>query len=112
MPTHGRRRRIAGIVAGIAVGLLLVGTLYAVSTIADLTKEVRVAQTRNTETINLIRSCTTVGGKCYDDQERRTGSLIDVVNSFTANAIACADRPGTQSVARIRACALRKAQQR
>lgn len=88
--------------AGAVLLLLIVGVAQLRQLAAD-----------NARSIALIESCTTEGGKCYDDSRKGTADVIRVLNEFTTYVVACADQPGPQNAARIRACAtekMRKAQ--
>lgn len=84
--------------AGAILLLLIVG-------IAQL----RQLAVSNAETLHTIKDCTTEGGKCYSDSRKGTADAIQVLNEFTTYVVACADRDGVQSAARIRACAIKEA---
>jgi hypothetical protein len=106
LPTHKRphsKARSAGyaIVYAGAGGVLLL-LILALAQLRQLAAD-------NARTLEVIEDCTTEGGTCYSESRRGTAEAIQVLNEFTTYVVACADRDGEQSAARIRACAIKEA---
>lgn len=88
--------------AVVAVGLVVVGVL--VSRIADLTGETRRLESarlalsqQNQKILNEIESCTTEGGKCKADGDKRTGAVIAQLNLGALKASIAVNRCGAVS---------------
>lgn len=62
----------------------------------------------NHSTNDLIASCVTPGGRCYDDSQARTGAAVGVLErQFTVDTAAaawCAREPGPRTYTQIVAC--------
>lgn len=103
-----RPRPVVGAVAGFlaAVAVLLV-VLMLVRT-WGVTESVQEGQRANTRTLELIESCTTAGGECYERGQENTANVIGVLNDYqrrvVALAVACADQPGNQTVEQVTRC--------
>jgi len=117
MPTREarRRRRLIGAGVGVLAGLLLVGMLWTIAQLGNVIVQIEAQQQSNASTLQLIRDCTTDGGACYEDSERRTANVIRVLNEagrarrdYIIAVVVCADRPGIQTVAAIKSCANRE----
>lgn len=50
--------------------------------------------------------CTTPGGRCFEDSQKRTADAVGNLNEITVFAAACADKAGVNTVAQIQACVL------
>lgn len=55
-----------------------------------------------------LRSCTTPDGRCYKEEVARAATQAGQINAITYLAVACADRPGLQTVTTIRLCVASK----
>lgn len=113
MPDRERRRQLVGLLLGGSVAVLVALLAWLLVSVNKIAADGRETQQGNASTLQLIEDCTTKGGGCYEESERRTGNVIAVLNEFTTYVIACADKPGTQDAQAIRVCAtdqLRKAQ--
>jgi hypothetical protein len=97
-----RKRALAYAVVYAGAGSLLMLLILGIA-------QMRSLAVGNAETLRTIKDCTTEGGECYEDSRKGTGEVIRVLNDFTTYVVACADRDGVQSVARIKACAIKKA---
>lgn len=113
-----RRRAIGTAIAYGSTGVVLALVLWLLVSVNALAGSIREQQKGNARSIELIEDCTTKGGECYEDGARRTANVIQVLNEagdqrrdFIIAVVICADLPGTQTVASIRACADRKAPQ-
>jgi hypothetical protein len=94
--------RLAGLVAVVVVIGLFVGGYVVLNALRD-TQATMVAIQRQT------RACVTPGTACSDQklkQDQATiAAIIGGTNEFSLYAAYCADRPGHQSLDKIRACA-------
>jgi hypothetical protein len=97
-----KRRTIGYAIVYAGVGVLIVALVVVLI-------QLRTLAGSNNRTIKLIEDCTTAGGNCYEESRKTTADVIRVLNEFTTYVVACADKPGTQTVARIRECALKEA---
>lgn len=100
-PVAGAILAVSVAIAGLLVLVILVRTW-------GLTQSVRESQKSNTRTLDLIESCTTVGGDCYEDSQQRTADVVRLLNGYQRRVVtlaaACADRADTQTAAQIRRC--------
>jgi hypothetical protein len=46
-------------------------------------------------------------GRCYRKTQAQDAAQVGAINSITYLAVACADKPGTQSVREVRDCVAR-----
>ena len=88
-------------VCGAAVFLAFMWGVLVVYTNSEIN---RAALARTDETLQVIKSCTTPGKKCFDEGQKRTGEAVASINKVAVYAAACADKPRKQSVAEIEAC--------
>lgn len=123
--TNPRARRVAHAIAGLAIGLLLVGGVTAVVVGVYLIDAVRDTQVTNTEkaksdrardertaataadaarAAERIEDCTTPGRECFDDGQRRLARTVGSINDNAVAAAYCADQPGTQTIVELTAC--------
>lgn len=114
-------RLIVGTLAGVLVGVLVVGSIVLVTTIYTLTDAIRHTQLNNKSTLasteraataaedslDAIMDCTTPEGDCYRRSQDSTGDAVGGINVYAVYAAACADRPDTQTVTEIEKCILR-----
>lgn len=102
------RGPVAGAVAGFAAMLAVLLVLVMLVRTWGLAESVRGSQQSNTRTLELIESCTTVGGECYQRSQKRTADVVGLLNNYQRRivtlAAACADRPRAQTVEQIRQC--------
>lgn len=59
-------------------------------------------------TADVIKSCTTPKGKCYQRSQEQTGDAIGSINEVTYLAATCADQAGVQGEKEIRECVFEK----
>lgn len=116
------KRPWLGAVSGFLAGIAVLGLVFVVlgtysntdATDADV-EAIRQTQKDTRATLNLIRSCTTPAGQCYEDGNKRTGEAIAAIvesqtslhretRRYAATAAACADRPGPQTTRQIARC--------
>lgn len=99
---------ITGAVAGLAGAVAVLLVLVMLVRTWGLAEAVREGQQANTRTLDLIESCTTVGGECYDRGQEQTADVIELLNTYQRRVVtlaaACADRPDTQSAREIERC--------
>lgn len=88
----------------VAVGLLTIMFIYFNVNSNHLAKQIRDSQRSNTSTIAVIQDCTQTTGQCFKDGQKRTAGVLQLVRMQQVAAVACADRPGTQTAEEIDAC--------
>lgn len=110
------RHTILGLIAGLAAGAVLValvlvlgGTRHDAGESATTTEQIRQTQLQNGQVLRLLKSCTIKpAGKCRRIQQRNTQSFLDALaherNVALSYALACVDRPYTQTPAQIARC--------
>lgn len=102
----------AGLLAGVAVVLLVVfvgGAKQDASEGASTATAIRQAQLRNTELLQLVKSCTVEpAGKCARVQRRSTEAFLDALADertiALSYALSCVDAYGRQTPAQIARC--------
>ena len=97
-------RTLGWVLVGLSIAALIVTVVASVLVSANNSEAIRSAQRTNTETLELIRSCTTPGKPCFDEGQKRTGEAVGTINQVSVFAAACADAPKRQSVKEIEAC--------
>lgn len=97
-------RALGWVLVSLCVLALVITVVSSTVISANNTETIRQAQQTNTETLDLIKSCTTPGRKCFNEGQERTGKAVGSINKITVYAATCADRPGWQDVAEIEAC--------
>lgn len=119
---HKLRPILYGIVA-ISVGLFLIGVVVVVAEIREFTRVssqntqlIRNTQVSNTDTLNtskatldLVTSCVVEGGECYEDNQKRTNSILGdfstVVSLSASLAVACGYTvPDRGNIRQVQAC--------
>lgn len=102
------RRPVTGAVAGFLAMLAVLLVLVMLVRTWGVAESVRGGQQANTRTLELIESCTTVGGECYERSQQSTTDVIGLLNNYQRRvvtlAVACADRPEVQTVDQVRRC--------
>lgn len=125
--TNPRARRVAHVIAGLALGLLLVGGITAVTVGVYLIGAVRDTQVANTDRATIdrardertaataqdaaraaerIEDCTTPGRECFVESQRRLGRTVGSINRYALAAAYCADDRGQQSIEELEECIL------
>jgi hypothetical protein len=102
--TVRNRRKALGIILGVSVGLFLVGMVFAITSTLSLTTAIRETQKVNVDTNELIASCVTPKGDCYEASQERTGEAVATIGQASVYAATCADLPGVQGAAEIEKC--------
>lgn len=89
----GRGRQVLYGLVALAVGLLLAMVL----SLPIITAQIRATQVDNTqksdardETLEIIKDCTQVGGRCYQRGERRTADVLASAQRIILISAACA----------------------
>lgn len=103
-----RGRPVAGAIMGFGLAVVVLLVLLVLVRTWSLAQSVRESQRANTRTLELIESCTTAGGKCYEHNQETTADVIGLLNDYQRRVVtlaaACADQPETQTAAQIRRC--------
>jgi hypothetical protein len=87
---------------------LVISLIYAIVQTYTLADAIREQQKTNVGTNERIVDCTTPGGKCYQQGQKRTGAAVADILKGATYAIACADKRGVQTEAEIQACVLKR----
>lgn len=104
MLSTDQRKTAAWTCIGILIACLTLTTLYAIFSTRELAE-------RNTQVLDTVRSCTTPGKACYEENRKRTADVVTDINRVSLLAAACADAPHTQTVEQIQLCVLQRLQQ-
>lgn len=134
-PASRKRRRWLGLFAGLLVGVLIVGLVWAILTMYSVLDAVRNTQTDNSPVLtataaaakdakkaaDTIQDCVKPGGKCYERGQRQTAKAVGDISQLNvygqACAIAEAQRPDAATVTpqvlagRLSACITELAEQ-
>lgn len=93
-------RRILALL--VAVAVLVAGLV----TISVLNRKLGVANAKlnrqNSQIVEQIKSCTTVGGECYEEQSKRTAEVADALLSANIAVAVCSRQETTEAA--IRRC--------
>lgn len=107
----GRQEFLYGI-AGVLLGILIVGVLVVLTGTWSMTNRLRDAQLNNTEILRVIKDCTTVGGKCQQRNQKAMEHATSDINRVSIYAAACASkRDNRGSVVKIQTCVLNRIQE-
>lgn len=93
-----QRRRDRLVVALLALVALLVASLVMLALVN------RRTNTQNRQIIQQIGDCTTAGGTCYEDGQRRTGDAIAELVRAQLLVEACAQVPANDTAAELERC--------
>jgi hypothetical protein len=92
-----RRLRVRNMLialAGVVTGIVLIAAFFVFKILIDTQQQ--------------LKSCVEPTGQCYKDAQQNTTDIIGEphgpINTVTALAAACADRPGVQTAQDIVAC--------
>lgn len=109
--TSPRMRKVLHTIGGAATGLLIVGVLFLLVQTSSLSTAIRVTQLDNAErnettkeaaeqaklaaeqaarTAFRIEDCTTPGGQCFEQSQKRTGQAVAGINQGTLAVIVAA----------------------
>lgn len=81
--------------------ILITATAAAVALILGLMLVLMGATYR---VLAIVEDCTNPAGECAQRGQKSTSTAVASINEISAYAAVCADRPGSQSLAEIRAC--------
>lgn len=91
--------------------LALVLTVVVIGTVVALVVSIRNTQIEGTplgkeiqKSNERIMSCTTPGGKCYEDGNKRSATFIASINTVTIYAVTCVRDNPTGTVKDIQTC--------
>lgn len=100
-----------GVLYGVA-GLGAVIVLAGILAIYSLAHAIRDTQTGPSKSaLQILLDCTTSTGKCYQHNVKNQANALADLHQFTIYAVACGDRPGTQTINQIQNCAVRRLEQ-
>ena len=106
--TRRRREVASGVVYGfLAVFLLLL--LYVVAQTYSLLTVVRETQKSSRDAVFAIEDCTTLGGRCFEESQQRTGEAVSTIGRYDLYTAWCIDQPGSMTLDRLERCAMRLA---
>lgn len=103
-PTVRALRRIGYVLFFGGLGFLIVGLIYFNVSSNALAQQIKSGQKDTQRTAAIILDCTQPSGTCFQNGERRTGQAVSLIKLAQVAAVACADRPGQQSLDEINAC--------
>lgn len=103
-PATKRRAGLAVLYA--CAGLLVVGLIFAVASTYTLTAAIRAQQQENAKTNKTLLSCSIPSGSCAKKQAAQIARATANIGDLATYAAACADQPGVQTAAQIKACVL------
>lgn len=82
-----RSQRFVTYLLVVVVALAIGGGSYFVITTNDVVHKVRDSQVTGQNTQRQINDCVTPGGKCYEDGQRRTATLVAQITDANHNGI-------------------------
>jgi hypothetical protein len=89
-PSIRQRRRAAGFLVGLACGVLGVLLIAIIVRTFTVTDDIRAAQRDNSSAVAAIRDCTTEGGRCFEENARRTAAVVGDIGKLDIYSEACA----------------------
>lgn len=102
MDRDANRRRFVGLVIGVLAGALVAALLAGAIVAAQIrgTQLDRLPQVeQNDETLQIVKDCTQVGGKCYQRGQRQTAAILTSAQKIIILSAACSlDVDAAQSV--------------
>jgi hypothetical protein len=96
--------RVLVIMMACAVGSSLYLTTVSINRVEQLTQDNKKLNKITLQNSSILIDCTTPGGKCFEQNQRRTGQVVVNLNEVTKIATICADRPGSISLEEMEAC--------
>jgi hypothetical protein len=96
---------------GVAVGILLLGTLALLVRTWSVTDQIRTAQETNAGVLEAVQDCTQPGGDCFQRGQKQTAAAVGDINRVVILAAACSvgldpEMPVADRQAEIQTCVI------
>ena len=103
-----RSRRAAYTFVWVLTILFILGVVDVGVSTYRTTRSIKEQQAATERIAHAILDCTTPGGECYSDGQKRTAQAVIDIAKVSAYANACADAPGEQTDAEVLACVMNR----
>lgn len=97
-----RRDNTVTLVLAAVIVLLLAGALTLTVQNAKIARQ-------NREISRQVADCTTAGGRCYQEGQRRTGEAVADIARMQVLVEVCGSQPGVDTVAEVQRCVQQRA---